>query len=125
MLFIAASQDTLDEDTILSSSCFSNGVISIDYVKSKENIVDPLTKGLPRDKVQYMARRMGLKSIIWTFWIEIYPCLLSQDLGSIGKLVGEVHICKHTYVINVSFLYIELVCNNMLMLYFIFFDIDE
>ncbi|CAM8953855.1 unnamed protein product [Rhodiola kirilowii] len=27
----------------------SSGVISIDYVRSKENIADPLTKGLNRD----------------------------------------------------------------------------
>ena len=42
----------------------SSSVISIDYVKSKENIVDPLTKGLPRDQVQYTTRRIGLKPII-------------------------------------------------------------
>ena len=27
----------------------SHGIISIDYIKSKENIADPLTKGLTRD----------------------------------------------------------------------------
>ena len=42
----------------------SSGVILIDYVKSNENIADPLTKGLPRDQVQYTARRMGLKPIV-------------------------------------------------------------
>ena len=30
----------------------STGVISLDYVKSKENIVDPLTKGLNRELVE-------------------------------------------------------------------------
>ena len=40
-----------------------SGVISINYVKSKENITDPLTKGLPRDQVQYTSRRMRLKPI--------------------------------------------------------------
>ena len=29
----------------------SNRIISIDYVKSKENIANPLTKGLPRERV--------------------------------------------------------------------------
>ncbi|CAL8175186.1 unnamed protein product [Prunus armeniaca] len=31
----------------------SNGIISIDYVKSKENIADPLTKGLPREQIKF------------------------------------------------------------------------
>jgi hypothetical protein len=40
-----------------------NGIISIDYVKSKENIADPLTKGIPREQVKYTSRGMGLKPI--------------------------------------------------------------
>ena len=40
-----------------------NGIISIDYVKSKENIADPLTKGLNREQVSYTLRGMGLKPI--------------------------------------------------------------
>ena len=39
----------------------STGVISIDYVKSKDNIADPLTKGLNRELVAKMAKGMGLK----------------------------------------------------------------
>ncbi|GJT24583.1 retrovirus-related pol polyprotein from transposon TNT 1-94 [Tanacetum coccineum] len=38
-----------------------NGIISIDYVKSKENIADPLTKGLCREQVIFTSRGMGLK----------------------------------------------------------------
>ena len=34
----------------------SNGIISIHYVKSKENIVDSLTKGLPREKIEFTMR---------------------------------------------------------------------
>ena len=41
----------------------STGVISVDYVRSKENIVDPLTKGLSTDKVYRLSRGMGLKPI--------------------------------------------------------------
>src|SRR5262249_6607115 len=41
----------------------SNGIISIDYVKSKENIADPLTKGLPREQIKYTSRGMGLKPL--------------------------------------------------------------
>ncbi|CAL9011582.1 unnamed protein product [Prunus brigantina] len=41
----------------------SNGIISIDYVKSKENIADPLTKGLPREQIKFTSRGIGLKPI--------------------------------------------------------------
>ena len=41
-----------------------SGVITIDYIKSKENIVDPLTKGLPRNQVQYTMKGMGSKANI-------------------------------------------------------------
>ncbi|GJU36846.1 hypothetical protein Tco_1185200 [Tanacetum coccineum] len=41
-----------------------NGIISIDYVKSKENIVGPLTKGLCREQV------------IFTSMVEYYRILL-------------------------------------------------
>ena len=41
----------------------STGVITIDYVRSKDNIVDPLTKGLNRELVDKSSRGMGLKPI--------------------------------------------------------------
>ena len=41
----------------------SNGVITIDFVKSKDNIADPLTKGLSREQVIVTMRGMGLKTI--------------------------------------------------------------
>ncbi|XP_075499434.1 uncharacterized protein LOC142537833 [Primulina tabacum] len=41
----------------------STGVISVDYVKSKDNIADPLTKGLNRELVAKKSRGMGLKPI--------------------------------------------------------------
>ncbi|KAL0332967.1 UNVERIFIED_CONTAM: Retrovirus-related Pol polyprotein from transposon TNT 1-94 [Sesamum calycinum] len=34
----------------------SSGIISIDYIKSKDNLVDPLAKGLSRDQVYYLSR---------------------------------------------------------------------
>ncbi|KAK6142781.1 hypothetical protein DH2020_023129 [Rehmannia glutinosa] len=40
----------------------SRGIISIDYVKSKENITDPLTKGLNRDQFHKLLEGMGVKS---------------------------------------------------------------
>ena len=38
----------------------SSGVISIDYVRSKDNMSDPLTKGLSRELVEKSSRGMGL-----------------------------------------------------------------
>ena len=40
-----------------------DGDIAIDYVKSKENLADPLTKGLARELVYQTSRGMGLKPI--------------------------------------------------------------
>ena len=42
---------------------FSIGIISIDYIKSKDNIVNPLTKGLNRELVEKSSRGMRLKPI--------------------------------------------------------------
>ena len=39
----------------------TDGVITIHYVKSSENLVDPLMKGLARDLVWKTSKGMGLK----------------------------------------------------------------
>ena len=41
----------------------SNGIISIDFIKSKENIADLFTKTLGREQVNCLSRGMGLKPI--------------------------------------------------------------
>ena len=41
----------------------TNGVISIDYIKSELNLAHPLTKGLTRDFVLKTSKGMGLKHI--------------------------------------------------------------
>ena len=41
----------------------SSGVISLDYVKSKDNIVDPLTRLLNKELVEKSSNGMGLKPI--------------------------------------------------------------
>ena len=41
----------------------STTVISLDYVKSKDNIADSLTKGLNRELVEKSLRGMGIKPI--------------------------------------------------------------
>ncbi|XP_073305794.1 uncharacterized protein [Primulina huaijiensis] len=38
----------------------SNGVISVDYIKSKDNLADPLTKALNRYQMYCLSRGMGL-----------------------------------------------------------------
>ena len=41
----------------------SSGIITIDYVKSKDNIADPLTKGLTREMIAKTSRGMGLRPL--------------------------------------------------------------
>ena len=48
-------------DTI--TQLLSTRVISLDYVRSKDNIVDPLTKTLNRELVEKSSRGMGLNPI--------------------------------------------------------------
>ncbi|GJZ22100.1 retrotransposon protein, putative, ty1-copia subclass [Tanacetum coccineum] len=47
----------------LRRQLLSTRVISIDYVKSKDNIADPLTKGLSRELVSKSSKGMGLKPL--------------------------------------------------------------
>ena len=41
----------------------STGVISLDYIKSKDNIADPLTKGLNRELVEKSSKGIRLKPV--------------------------------------------------------------
>ena len=41
----------------------SSVIITIDYVKSKDNIADPLTKGLTREMIAKTSRGMGLRPL--------------------------------------------------------------
>ena len=41
----------------------TNGVISVEFVRTQHNLADHLTKGLARDLVHKSAMGMGLKSI--------------------------------------------------------------
>ena len=42
---------------------YSQLELSINYVKSKDNIEDPLTKGLNRELVEKLLKGMGLKPL--------------------------------------------------------------
>ncbi|PHT44781.1 hypothetical protein CQW23_13939 [Capsicum baccatum] len=39
----------------------SSGIITVDHVKSKDNVLDPLTKGLSREGVERTSKGMGLR----------------------------------------------------------------
>ena len=71
----------------------SSEIITIDFVRSKDNITDPLTKGLTRELVENSLKRMRLKPIIWSY-PERQPNLVdwrSQDLGSTEKPISKQH----------------------------------
>ena len=51
----------LRHDTV--RQLLSSGIITIDYVKSKDNIADPLTKGLTREMIAKTSRGMGLRPL--------------------------------------------------------------
>ncbi|PHT99443.1 hypothetical protein BC332_31638 [Capsicum chinense] len=58
---------------------FSSGIITIDYVKSKDNVSDLLTKGLSRERVERTSKGMGLR-----------PRTSQQDgIGSSSKARSE------------------------------------
>ena len=53
----------------------STGIFLVDYVKSKDNIADLLTKGLNRELVDKSSRGMGLKPIeVEVDTMETQPC---------------------------------------------------
>ena len=49
------------QSVIGRAQLLSNGIMTIEYIRSKENIADLLTKGLTREQVGKSLRGMGLK----------------------------------------------------------------
>ena len=41
----------------------SDGIIAVTYVRSRNNLADPFTKGLPREMVYGISREMGLRPV--------------------------------------------------------------
>ncbi|PHT78616.1 hypothetical protein T459_16668 [Capsicum annuum] len=39
----------------------TSGIITIDYVKSKDNVSEPLTKGLSKEGVERISKEIGLR----------------------------------------------------------------
>uniref|UniRef100_A0A1J3J004 Retrovirus-related Pol polyprotein from transposon TNT 1-94 n=1 Tax=Noccaea caerulescens TaxID=107243 RepID=A0A1J3J004_NOCCA len=66
----------------------STGVITIDYIRSADNLADPFTKGLSRDQVEKSSKGMGLKprkkDEVW--WKPHLPEWRSHEVGSKGEL---------------------------------------
>ena len=62
MLYTTVSLDIFVVDIILLSNCSQNEIISIDFVSSKDNLADPLTKGLSGERINCASRGMGLKA---------------------------------------------------------------
>nr|GEU80219.1 Pol polyprotein [Tanacetum cinerariifolium] len=60
----------------------STGVISIDYVASKDNIADPFTKGLSRELVSKSSKGMGLKPL--KEWVSMKE--------NLTQLIGDPNI---------------------------------
>jgi hypothetical protein len=44
-------------------SYLSSGIVNVDYIKSCDNLADPFTKALARERVWNTSRGMGLKPI--------------------------------------------------------------
>jgi len=40
----------------------SNGIVSIDFISSKDNLADPFIKGLNGERINYALRGMRLKA---------------------------------------------------------------
>ena len=57
------SLDIYVVDTIPLDNYSQLGFFYVDYVKSKDNTVDPLIKGLNRELVDKLSRGMGIKPI--------------------------------------------------------------
>nr|GEV28341.1 ATP phosphoribosyltransferase 1, chloroplastic [Tanacetum cinerariifolium] len=61
------AKSTMESEFIALDKCEEDAewlrVISIDYVKSKDNTADPLTKGLSRELVSKSSKGMGLKPL--------------------------------------------------------------
>ena len=94
-------------------SYLSSGIITVDYIKSNENLADTFTKALAKDRVWNTSSEMGLKSIeSWDMYEDTQPKdQRSWELGSMGKT-------NHTMVVkNALFFLIIYFLNNFLIVH--------
>ena len=95
-------------------SYLSSGIITVDYIKFNDNLADPFTKALAKDRVWNTSRGMGLKSIeSWAMYEDTQPKdQRSWELGSMGKT-------NHTMVVrNAQFIFLIInFVNNFLIVH--------
>ena len=94
-------------------SYLSGGIITVDYIKSNDNLANPFTKALAKDRVWSTSRGMGLKSIeLGAMHEGTQPKdQRSWELGSMGKT-------NHMMVVrNAQFIYFLIIyfVNNFLI----------
>ncbi|GJW86535.1 zinc finger, CCHC-type containing protein [Tanacetum coccineum] len=63
-----------------------NGVVSIEFVRSQQNLAGHLTKGLARDLVLKSAEGMGLKSNLWLVDAHVHQGVTHQKGESFSEL---------------------------------------
>ena len=94
------------------SKLLSNGVIFIYYIKSKDNLENLLTKGLPRDQVNYLSRGMRLKLMIKNkkkvFKLVTQPSWLEIPRSRFKKTIKLWMIRRSTKEILISLIYSDL-----------------
>ncbi|PHT41242.1 hypothetical protein CQW23_20096 [Capsicum baccatum] len=68
----------------------SSGIITIDYVKSKDNMSDPLTKGLSREGVERTSKGMGLRPRTSQHGDSTYPYrwIITKTRADIGVVIA-------------------------------------
>lgn len=57
----------------------NNGIISLNFMKSERNLVDPLTKPLDRKLVRETSKRIGLVAQSWVK-CNANPTYVTRDL---------------------------------------------
>ncbi|PHT40589.1 hypothetical protein CQW23_19443 [Capsicum baccatum] len=72
----------------------SSGIIIVDYVKSKDNVSDPLTKGLSREGVERTSKGMGLRPRMSQHGVTQNSCTASKILHCFrtGALVSVIEL---------------------------------
>nr|GEV32397.1 putative ribonuclease H-like domain-containing protein [Tanacetum cinerariifolium] len=95
-----------------------NEIISIDYVKSKENIVDPLTNGICKEQVIYTSRGPRNNSFVY---VRFQGYKYNEDV-CVFVLINEALLSMHMYSIRLAAK--EVVCMMFsFMLYGYFFGL--
>ncbi|PHU09637.1 hypothetical protein BC332_21497 [Capsicum chinense] len=72
----------------------STGIITVDYVKSKDNVSNPLTKGLSRERVERTSKGMGLRPGTSQHNVTQNSCTASKILHCFrtGALVSVIEL---------------------------------